>query len=167
MSSPKKNFMRQRFGSIMARTSSNSDKVPHIPGRRDVPIESSYNSDMSKSLHGTSSLHGQDAQSLSKQQQNDIQQHHHLHPRVATELTPQSCLPDDEKHPQPPLADFSPIYQRWSSLHRFLEPLCCKKEDRVQNPIGLLEVDIIEGFGLPASDLWVTSDPYCIATLTG
>jgi hypothetical protein len=161
--------IRQRFGSLMARTTSGSDQIPHIPGRRSdsVPVEASshggYDSDMNNSYHGGTSHHEQ--QQEGNHTKSNQHEGNHLHSRIATELTPQSCLPLAET--QPPLADFSAVYQRWSSIHRVLEPLCCKKQDRIQNPIGLLEVDIIEGFGLPASDLWVTSDPYCIATLTG
>lgn len=171
MSSPRtKSSVRQRIGNLIGRTTSQSGNDRTLPGKRDVPTEASmspgYDSDMNTSTHSVSDNKRLSGGGSIK----DPNTNKTAHPK--NELIPQAY---DHTHsnsnatvPPPPLAeDFSPVYQRWSTITRVLEPLFCKKEDRIQNPIGLLEVDIIEGFGLPASDFFVTSDPYCIATLTG
>lgn len=60
-------------------------------------------------------------------------------------------------------------YAQWRSLAGVKEALFCPATEREKHPIGVLELEVIEGFGLPAADFpfAMASDPYCIATLTG
>jgi hypothetical protein len=61
----------------------------------------------------------------------------------------------------------SDVYSRWGRWSTLYRTLTCPPPSRTGQPIGLLELDIFEGFGLPASDMGISSDPYLVATLTG
>jgi hypothetical protein len=51
----------------------------------------------------------------------------------------------------------------WSALRQ----AALRPETLSATHVGTLEVDLQEAFGLPAADFGLTSDPFCIATLTG
>jgi hypothetical protein len=86
----------------------------------------------------------------------------------------------NEKH-QDELFTSSKLFKSHHKLIKFSEQWKCYdsiKKDLINGwnvgesyeyvrPIGIVQVAIIEGFGLPASDFGVSSDPYCIVTLTG
>ena len=60
------------------------------------------------------------------------------------------------------------VFRRWKPwTGNVWDALCSDADARLGQPIGVLELDVIEGFGLPASDFGVSSDPYVVATLTG
>ena len=70
-------------------------------------------------------------------------------------------------HDGPTPASISDVYSRWGHFSTLCRTLMCPPPSRNGQPIGLLELDIFEGFRLPASDLGISSDPYLVATLTG
>jgi hypothetical protein len=86
----------------------------------------------------------------------------------------------NEKH-QDELFTSSKLFKSHHKLIKFSEQWRCYdsiKKDLINGwntgesyeyvrPIGIVQVAIIEAFGLPASDFGVSSDPYCIVTLTG
>lgn len=70
-------------------------------------------------------------------------------------------------HDGPTPASISDVYSRWGRFSTMCRTLMCPQPSRNGQPIGLLELDIFEGFRLPASDMGISSDPYLVATLTG
>jgi len=70
-------------------------------------------------------------------------------------------------HDGPTPASISDVYSRWGRWSTMCRTLMCPPPSRNGQPIGLLELDIFEGFRLPASDMGISSDPYLVATLTG
>jgi hypothetical protein len=58
-------------------------------------------------------------------------------------------------------------FKTWLSNEGIRSALMCSAEKQPYYPVGMLDLKIAEVFGLPATDFGVSSDPYCVATLTG
>ena len=61
----------------------------------------------------------------------------------------------------------SPAWQSHWRGQAMRKAALCPAGDKVHYPIGTLEVTLVEGFGLPAADFGVSSDPFARLTLTG